>query len=92
MNVRLAALGCAVFALVAPGRVPTVCPYRRLTGRRCPFCGLTGATGAALVGDLRRARRLHPLGLPVAVGLCIAVACGSPSVEVARRPVSIPPG
>lgn len=72
MTVRALACGYAVFALVAPGRLPTACPFRRLTGRRCPFCGLTGAVGAALRGQVRRSLELHPLGLPVAVGLCVA--------------------
>lgn len=74
MILRLVACGYALFALLAPGRLPTLCPYRQLTRRRCPFCGMTGAVGAALRGDVRRAARLHPLGLPVAVGLCVAAA------------------
>ena len=39
--------------------LPTFCPFRRLTGRRCPLCGLTTATGHLLHGDWHAAQRAH---------------------------------
>ncbi len=60
-----------LWALVAArADLPTACPFRLVTGRRCPFCGLTRATGHALAGRLRESRRRHPLG--VLVGLAVA--------------------
>lgn len=83
MTGRLLAVAYAAFALLAPGRgLPSVCPYRLLTGHRCPFCGLTAAVGAALRGHVRRSAGLHPLGLPVAV-LCAAAA-----LRPARPPIT----
>jgi hypothetical protein len=39
--------------------LPIVCPIRRVTGRKCPSCGLTKGTLYALRGDLRSSRRSH---------------------------------
>ena len=58
----------ALGALLPPDRLetaPVLCPVRRLTGRRCPGCGLTRSVARALHGDLRGAARHHPLGLPL---------------------------
>jgi len=46
-----------------------VCLFRRLTGRRCPLCGLTHGLNRALRGDLASARAAHPLAAPAAVAL-----------------------
>ena len=52
----------AAFALFSYGRdLPVLCPFRLLTGIRCPLCGFTTATGHLLHGDLREALRAHPL-------------------------------
>lgn len=49
-----------------PSRV--LCPFRRVTGWRCPLCGLSRSTAALLRGDLRMATRQHPLGPAVVLG------------------------
>lgn len=52
----------ALFAAAAPiERFPSTCLFRRLTGHRCPLCGLTHATRALTRGDLRGALAQHPL-------------------------------
>jgi hypothetical protein len=46
--------------------LPTLCPIRRLTGRRCPACGITRGVVYALRLDFAnamRANRLTPLAL-----------------------------
>jgi hypothetical protein len=42
-------------------RLPTVCPFRLLTGRDCPLCGLTRATHALARGHVRAALALNRL-------------------------------
>jgi Protein of unknown function (DUF2752) len=51
--------------------LPTVpvCLFRRLTGRRCPLCGLTHGLNSVLRGDLAAARTAHPLAVPAAAAL-----------------------
>lgn len=49
--------------------LPVLCPYRRLTGWRCPACGLTRSIACALRGELRRAVAEHPLGPMVVAGV-----------------------
>jgi hypothetical protein len=46
-----------------------VCLFRRLTGRRCPLCGLTHGLNHVLRGDLAAARSDHPLAVPAAAAL-----------------------
>jgi hypothetical protein len=38
-----------------------MCPFRILTGRRCPLCGLTRASHALTRGDIRGMLAAHPL-------------------------------
>lgn len=65
----------ALFAATAPiDRAPAACPYRRITGRRCPLCGLTRATRALTRGDIARAQALHPLALLLWVATAMALA------------------
>lgn len=40
-----------------------VCPYRELSGKPCPLCGMTRAAGAVLRGDFHRAVSLNPLSI-----------------------------
>jgi hypothetical protein len=57
--------------------LPIVCPIRRLTGRRCPACGLTRGVVYALRLDLAnamRANRLTPLALLLLLARCRAAA------------------
>lgn len=46
-----------------------VCLFRRLTGRRCPLCGLTHGLNCVLRGDLAAAQTAHPLAAPAAAAL-----------------------
>jgi hypothetical protein len=73
----LAALGALYggFALASQEHaLPAVCPFRLLTGLKCPLCGLTTATGRLLQGDIRGAWKAHRLG-PVALpGFALWVA------------------
>ncbi|MFI5273358.1 MAG: DUF2752 domain-containing protein [Ktedonobacterales bacterium] len=71
------ALIYASFAWLAYDRpLPAVCPYRLLTGLRCPLCGLTTAFGRLLHGDLHGAFQAHPLALPSLV-MALAWYCRS---------------
>lgn len=64
----------ALFAAAAPlGRLPSPCPFRRLTGLRCPLCGLTRATRALTRGDVGGALALHPLAPPLWVAVAMAL-------------------
>ena len=76
----LAALYLVFAVVTARRRLPVACPWRRLTGRRCPACGLTTAVAAAVDGDLRGATRAHPLGVPVA--LLVATLAGAGTLGV----------
>src|ERR1700694_5572974 len=71
----------ALFAAVAPvERVPIACPFRRVTGRRCPLCGLTRATRALTRGEVGRARELHRLA-PLLWAGTVAGLCAMPSAK-----------
>jgi hypothetical protein len=62
---NLAALGVlyGVFALVSQeNRLPVLCPFRLLTGHKCPLCGLTTATGRLLERDFGRVARVRRMG------------------------------
>jgi Protein of unknown function (DUF2752) len=59
---RSLAAAYALFAATAPlSRLPSLCPFRRVTGKRCPLCGLTRATNALARGDVGEALALSPL-------------------------------
>lgn len=67
-------LGVTYYAFArysAAHHVPVLCPFRRLTGMRCPLCGFTTSTALLLQGDLRAALRAHPLGPLALVGALI---------------------
>ncbi|MEJ2886424.1 DUF2752 domain-containing protein [Actinomycetospora aeridis] len=67
-RVLAAAAGYVLAAGVAGRREgPVVCPWRRLTGHRCPACGLTRSIGRTSRLDLTGARAAHPAGPAVAV-------------------------
>ena len=50
------------------------CPFRRITGVDCPFCGMTHATIALGHGDFRGALGFHPLAPLVLAGLIVLLA------------------
>lgn len=60
-------LVCAAEAVT--GREPnvTLCPFKLLTGRPCPGCGMGRAVVAAMRGNLAASFSYHPLGLPLLV-------------------------
>jgi len=59
-----------------------LCPFRLVTGRPCPACGLTRSWSAATHLDIRESAAWHPLGIPMLVGaLAISSGFGAPSIE-----------
>jgi hypothetical protein len=71
---RVLAGAYALFATIAPlTRLPSLCPFRRVTGFRCPFCGLTRATRALTRGDFGNAVALHPLAPLLWVATALAL-------------------
>jgi hypothetical protein len=46
--------------------LPTLCPFRLLTGVPCPACGLSRSVGALSGGDFSTSISMHPLGILVA--------------------------
>jgi hypothetical protein len=66
----LLAAAYLAYASLLP-RLPavSVCLFRRLTGRRCPLCGLTHGLNRLLRGDLAAAQAAHPLAMPAAAAL-----------------------
>lgn len=63
------ALICSLLAFVPV----STCLVKIATGRPCPACGMTRASLRALHGDLRGSVDLHPLALPAAFALGVAV-------------------
>ena len=88
------AAGLVLCALLDPGSIeglPTLCPFRRVTGLDCPGCGMTRALSALLHGDPDAAAAHHPLvlvALPLAVGalLWLFAEALSPRPLTARVP------
>lgn len=65
----------ALFAALAPvDRFPSVCPFLRTTGRRCPLCGLTRATRALARGEVRDGLAMHPLAPVLWIAAIVALA------------------
>lgn len=46
--------------------LPTLCPFRLLTGVPCPACGISRSVGALSTGDFSTSVSMHPLGILVA--------------------------
>ena len=61
----------ALFCFMSPPHLP-VCGFRWITGRPCPFCGLTRAMFALAKGHFREAIHFHALS-PLAAGVLIAL-------------------
>src|SRR5580704_5042323 len=53
-------LGHALMPFLLRDRI-IICPFRALTGKPCPLCGLTRAIACATHGRWRQAFRLNPL-------------------------------
>ena len=72
-----AALLGATLAVIGPerlGRGPRLCVISAIIRRPCPACGITRATAALLRGNLRRAYRLNPRIVPVALVALVMIA------------------
>jgi hypothetical protein len=54
-----------VVAILFGGRAPATCLFRRLTGRRCPLCGVSHSIALAARGRWQASRAAHPLGIPL---------------------------
>ena len=55
--------------------LPVLCPIRRLTGHRCPGCGMTRGVVYLLRLRVREALRANPLS-PLALAFVVATALG----------------
>jgi len=60
-----------------------LCAFRLISGRPCPFCGLTRAFAMAWAGRWEEAFTLHPLW-PVAAGIVLLMA-GLFAIDAGRR-------
>lgn len=56
---------CAAQAATGAGEGVILCPFRLLTGHRCPGCGMGHAIASAMRGDWAASFQHHPLGIPV---------------------------
>ncbi|GAA4812819.1 hypothetical protein GCM10023200_58250 [Actinomycetospora chlora] len=72
--IGVAAAYVGVAAVAGGRRGPTVCPYRLLTRRSCPACGLTRSIGRASRLDLAGARAHHPAGAALLVAVPVMAA------------------
>jgi Protein of unknown function (DUF2752) len=73
---QLSVAAIAVAAIVPPAWLedsPTICLFRRITGRPCPSCGLTRSWSATAHGRLRNALAHHPFG-PLTFLAAVAIA------------------
>jgi len=76
-TLAIGALGPASWQSAVASDGPA-CPFKRITGLPCPFCGMTRATLAMGGGHWHRAFELHPFapivlaGIVVMLGLIIA--------------------
>ena len=84
----LAVVAAALVPQAALGRTPTVCLFRRVTGRPCPSCGLTRSWNATTRLQMRRAFEIHPFGPPTFI-VAALVAIAPPGV-LSRRELRSP--
>ncbi len=56
-------LGCAAQAAFGIPEGLVLCPFRLLTGRRCPGCGMGHSVVHAMRGEWTESFRHHPLGI-----------------------------
>jgi hypothetical protein len=69
--------------------LPSLCPFRWVTGFPCPGCGLTRSVVAAAHGDLGQALAFHPLGLAILLVLLGLSIAGLRPVRVSPGPTSL---
>ncbi len=68
-SVPVVALGLAQVWVPSDSDATAICPFRRVTGGWCPFCGLTRASVQLLRGDVADAFSYHPLVAPALVSV-----------------------
>lgn len=56
---------CAAQAVLGIPEGVTLCPFRLVTGHRCPGCGMGHAVVYAMRGDFAASFHSHPLGIPL---------------------------
>lgn len=63
-----------VFKYLYPSFPVTICFFKTVTGKPCPFCGLTRAFSQALHGNFQKAFEFHPLWwLSILLILCAII-------------------
>lgn len=68
------------------GGMPSLCPFRNITGLPCPGCGLTRSVVYSAHGQWQQAIAYHPFGPLFLVGAGIALI---PAVISLRRPFNL---
>ena len=83
-----------ILKFFSPGIPVSVCLFKTITGKPCPFCGLTRAFSQALHGEFQKAFDFHPLWwLAVLLILCSIIILlyegftGNDRISVRLRPV-----
>ena len=63
LNVLVSSVGVlAALAVSGADALPGTCLFQLLAGHPCPFCGMTHAVSAAVLGHLHESWSLHPVG------------------------------
>jgi hypothetical protein len=88
-GVRSLLVAAFVFARLLPRPLleadAGICPFRRVTGRPCPACGLTRSWTAAARLDVGESVAWHPLGIPALLGTIVAASgVANPTLEDER--------
>ncbi len=65
------AVGLAQVWMPSGSDATAICPFRRITGGWCPFCGLTRASVQLLRGNAADAFSYHPLVVPALVSAVV---------------------
>ncbi len=78
----------AVFlsVLLSRGAVHFICPFRELTGLRCPGCGNSNALLAVARGGFREASGYNPMFYPEMLFAVAGVMCASAAYIKGSRP------
>lgn len=82
----LFAAAAALLALLGRGAFHFVCPFRELTGLRCPGCGNSNALLAAARGGFREAAVFNPMFYPEMAFVAFAVVYASVAYIKGSRP------
>lgn len=74
-------------AIVAGRRIPDLCLIHRITGRRCPGCGMTRSFLCIWRGRLKDAHALNPMALPLFITLVTVMIRRTKAVAAQADPV-----